>query len=263
MAAPKVPKTTRKRRVATPPAAAPKRTLDRRWWTAIAIAALLIVGALVAISIISAGDDGGDAADDVQPGTALPGAGQIAALLQGIPQDGQILGDPDAPVTVAVYADPQCPACAGFAVETLPDLIERYVRPGDVRLDYRGVAFIGPDSETGLAAAYAAGIQDRLWHFSDLTYANQGAENDGWLDDDFIRAAAASFPGIDVEQLLADRDSAEVEEQLADDKAEAQRVAIQGTPTFQVGRTGEELGEPQLGGDIGKLSGLIDPLLGR
>ncbi len=265
MAAPKVPKSTRKRRVETPPEATPRPRFDRSWWAVIGGVAFLIVAALVTVSLISAGgdDDGEGGGSTVAAGTPLPGAEEIQELLQGIPQDGQVLGEPDAPVTVAVYADPQCPACAGFAVETLPELVERYVRPGDVQLDYRGVPIIGPDSEVGLTAAYAAGLQGHLWHFSDITYAHQGEENDGWLDDDFIRAAAGSFPEIDVEQLFAGRDSDEVKELLAEDVAEAQRVGLQGTPTFQIGRTGEELGEPVLGGDITALAEQIDPLLGR
>lgn len=223
----------------------------------------MIVAALITISILTVGSDGDSGSNGAAPpaGTPLPGAEDVEALLGGIPQDGEELGEPNAPVTLVVYADPQCPACAGFAVETLPELIERYVRPGDVRLQYRGVPIIGPDSETGLAAAYAAGLQGRLWNFSDITYLNQGEENSGWLDDDFIRAAGDSVPGLDVEQLFADRDSAEVEDLLAAARADAEEAGLQGTPTFQVGRTGEALGEPVLGGDIDSLAELIDPLL--
>jgi protein-disulfide isomerase len=238
-----------------------KRPLDRRVWIIVGVAALLILGALVAASVLSGNDDEGDGAQAIPAGTALPGTAEVQELFAGIPQEGPVLGDPDAPVTVAVYSDPQCPACASFAGRTLPDLIERYVRPGDVRIVYRGVPIIGPDSEGGLAATYAAGLQDKLWEFSELTYVNQGAENAGWLDEDFIRTAAGSFPGLDVEQLLEDRDSDAVRAQLAEDVSEAQRIGLEGTPTFQVGRTGERLGDAVLGADLESLSRLIDPLL--
>jgi protein-disulfide isomerase len=261
MAKTRVPKTKGKTRVQTPTPASRRRGLDRRWWIAIGAAGLAIVVALVTVSILSTGDDDSSGGEPVSAGTPLPGAEEVEALLGGIPQDGETLGDPNAPVTLVVYADPQCPACAGFAIETLPDLIEQYVRPGDLLLRYRGVPIIGPDSETGLEAAYAAGLQDKLWHFSDITYLNQGEENSGWLDDDFIRAAAASVPGLDVEQLLEDRDSAEVGELLATAASDAEEIGLEGTPTFQVGPTGGSLGEPVLGGDFESLSALIDPLL--
>jgi len=45
------------------------------------------------------------------------------------------------------------------------------------------MAFLGPESEKGLAAALAAGRQDKLWHVVDLLYANQGPENGGWIND--------------------------------------------------------------------------------
>jgi protein-disulfide isomerase len=261
MARAKVPETRRKPRVQTPAPPASRRRLDRRWWIAIGAVGLAIVAALVTISILSVGGDDSAAEAPAEAGAALPGSDEVDALLGGIPQDGEFLGEPNAPVTLVIYADPQCPACAAFATQTLPELIERYVRLGDVRLQYRGVPIIGPDSENGLEAAYAAGLQNQLWQFSDITYVNQGEENSGWLDDDFIRAAAGSVPGLDVERLLADRDSAEVEELLTAARSDAEAIGLEGTPTFQVGRTGEALGEPALGGDIDSLAELIDPLL--
>jgi protein-disulfide isomerase len=265
MAKTKVPgKQKGKTRVQAPRPAAGRRAIDRRWWIAIGAGALAIVAALVTISVLSARGDGESAADRaLQAGTPLPGADEVTALLRGIPQDGEMLGDPGARVTLVVFADPQCPACAAFAVETLPELIERYVRPGDLRIQYRGVAIIGSDSATGLAASYAAGLQDKLWNLSDVTYLNQGEENSGWLDDDFVRAAAGSVPGLDVALLLDDRESAQVERALQEAQADAQAIGLSGTPTFQVGQTGEKLGQPLAGGDINTLAAEIDPLLGR
>ena len=40
-----------------------------------------------------------------------------------------------------------------------------------------------------------------------LIYNNQGAENTSWLDDDLITSAAASIPGVNVDQLLTERNS--------------------------------------------------------
>jgi protein-disulfide isomerase len=262
MAKSKARKPKRKRRVQAPRTAAPSRAIDRRWWIAIGVGALAIVAVLVAVSVLTTrrGDDSG-ADRAAEAGTPLPGSAEVREMLRGIPQDGESLGAADARVTLVVYADPQCPACAGFAVQTLPELVERYVRPGDVRLEYRGVAIIGPDSTTGLEAAYAAGLQSKLWDFSDVTYLNQGDENSGWLDDDFVRAAAASVPGLDVARVLEDRGSAEVERQLEAAQSQAEDAGIEGTPTFQVGRSDGTLGEPLLGGDIDTLSEVIDPLL--
>ena len=52
------------------------------------------------------------------------------------PQE-QSLGDPQAPVTIIEYASLTCPHCAQFHTEVLPQLKERYIAPGKVRLIYR------------------------------------------------------------------------------------------------------------------------------
>src|SRR5918999_6570099 len=58
--------------------------------------------------------------------TSEGGEEEIQEILAAVPQDGTTLGAEDAPVTVYLYEDLQCPACARFSRETLPDLVTRY-----------------------------------------------------------------------------------------------------------------------------------------
>ena len=102
------------------------------------------------------------------------------------------------------------------------------------------VAFIGPDSQRGRDASLAAGLQNKLFNFTQLLYLNQGTENTGWLDDDMVERAAASIPGLDVQQLLADRDSGAVSDQAAEADRQAEADNISGTPTILVGKTGQK-----------------------
>src|SRR5207249_2191796 len=113
----------------------------------------------------------------------LAGVADNFTLLSGIPQHGNALGSPKAGVTLIEYADLQCPYCGEFARNALPSLIQDYVRTGKVRLVFRGLAFVGPESDAALRASFAAGRQDRLWSFVHLLYTNQGAENSGWVTD--------------------------------------------------------------------------------
>ena len=48
------------------------------------------------------------------------GEGEVLELLAEVPQDGTTLGSEDAPVTVYLYEDLQCPACAAFAPRPSP-----------------------------------------------------------------------------------------------------------------------------------------------
>ena len=92
-----------------------------------------------------------------------PGAGE-RSFLAGVPQHGDTLGSPTLRRHLTVYEDPQCPFCRDWALETLPSVVENYVRPGRVKLVYRGVQIIGPNSQEGLRAIYAAGRQNKLWN---------------------------------------------------------------------------------------------------
>jgi protein-disulfide isomerase len=205
---------------------------------AVGIAAALAV-ALVAASVLSArgdGDGGGGGSE-----TAIAGSADVEAMLEGIAQDGTVLGEPDAPVTLVEYADLQCPFCAEWARETLPELVADYVREGRLRIEFRGLAFIGPESEDALRSALGAAEQGKLWNVVDLVYLNQGAENSGWVTDDFLRAVGEAVPGLDVDRMLADGDSEDTTAAIEEAAASAQASGVQGTPAFEIGETGGEL----------------------
>lgn len=221
------------------------------------VLAMLIAGALVAASL--AGRSDGQAAPE--PPAALDST-RTSQLLAGIPQDGTALGRPDAPVTLVEYGDLQCPYCSAWTHEALPVLVDKYVRPGKLRIEFRGMAFIGPESETGLRAALAAGEQDKLWHVVDVLYHNQGHENSGWLSDETLRVVGASIEGLDVDRML-DRRGA-MSTALEQSKASAATAGIDSTPSFQVGPTGGPLRHvPTTSLDAEALRPAIDALLAR
>ena len=149
----------------------------------------------------------------------------------GIPQAGVALGSPRAPVTLVEYADLQCPYCAEWSGRTLPVLVERYVRPGKLRIVFRGLAFVGPDSEQALRAALAASDRNRMWDVIDGLYRHQGAENSGWVTDGLLEELAGSH-------ALHEGDTPRVDRMLAQARRAAQAAGIAGTPAFQVGPTG-------------------------
>jgi protein-disulfide isomerase len=121
-------------------------------------------------------------------------------------------------------------------------LLDRYVRPGKLRLEFRPVALLGPDSVRAARAAMAAAEQNRLWQFIDLFYVNQGRENTGYVTDRFLRGIAGGVPGLDAGRALRSSAAAAATTQLAENLALARRWAIPGTPTFLVGRSGGRMG---------------------
>jgi protein-disulfide isomerase len=163
---------------------------------------------------------------------------EVRARFAGIPQGGTVLGPPSAPVTLVEFGDLQCPFCRRFDREVMPELLRRYVRTGQVRIDFRPVPLLGPDSLRAARAALAAAEQNRLWQFVDLFYWNQGRENTGYVTDDFLRALAGGVTGLDAGRLLRTRSAAPVDTQVRANLALARQIGIPGTPTFLVGPTG-------------------------
>jgi protein-disulfide isomerase len=166
--------------------------------------------------------------------SAPPASPTPVVRLAGIPQDGTVLGAPEANVTLIEYADPQCPSCRFYTEEIFPAIVNEYVRPGKVKTEFRGFPFIGPDSVKALRFILAAGMQDRLWQLQEALYRNQGGENDGWVTDDLVRQLASEIEGLDVEQLFVDAESDEITTAAEQAAPQAEAAGIRGTPTFLV-----------------------------
>jgi protein-disulfide isomerase len=178
-----------------------------------------------------------------RPDSSAPSGGgpgkPASSLLAGIPQHGNELGPPNAPVVLVEYSDFQCPFCARFAADVLPVIVRDYVRTGTVKLVYRGLAFLGPGSVTALATATAAGSENRMWNVAELLYRYQGPEN-AWVTDDLLRSITTEA-GADADRVFAERDSKTVSATMVRWAHQATADGVQGTPTFLVGRRGEPL----------------------
>jgi protein-disulfide isomerase len=195
-------------------------------------------GVLVLASVLTASDDESALAGRETDTTTVAGATESRALLSGIPQHGIVLGRQDAPVTLVEFADLQCPFCADWSHNAFPDLVREYVRSGKVRIVFRGLAFIGLESQDALRFALAAGEQGKLWNVVHLLYENQGGENEGWVTDGLLTAVGRAVPGLDVERALAGRSRSGVETEIASAQTAAAANGVQGTPSFAVGPTG-------------------------
>jgi protein-disulfide isomerase len=205
-----------------------------------AAALLVLVGAGVGIAVALSGGSS-SAKNTLNRGSlanALPNAAEVQRLLRGIPQHGNVLGKPSAPVSVIEYIDLQCPYCQQFETRALPTLLTRDIRPGKAKLEARILAFIGPDSGRGREAAIAAGQQNKLFNFAELLYFNQGTENTGWLSDTMVNQAAASIPGLDLNRFTAAKGSSAVKNEAATFDSQGRQDGVNQTPTILAGKSG-------------------------
>lgn len=209
-------------------------------------AALLAVIVVVGLVVISQGSDETD--PDAAPSIDL----------SDVPERGIALGEPDAPVTLVEFADPQCPFCADYATDVLPALVEQYVATGEVRMELRLLNFIGDDSRRLANAAHAAGEQDGLWEFMDLAFARQGGENSGYADLAFIEELAVDA-GLDSDPILTAANFPEPDIPSEEARALAGEEGINGTPSFLIGPTDGELEPLEFGSlDVESFQGPID-----
>jgi protein-disulfide isomerase len=239
-----------------------RSTEGRKASPAVLIGALVAIVAIVAVAAVVLVSRGGSGSGATTTGTKLPDAGTIAQQFAGIPQSGDVLGKASAPATLVEYIDLQCPVCRQFETDVMPTIIDRYVRPGKLKVIARPVTIIGPDSETGRRAMIAAFKQNRGFNFAQLLYFNQGPENGGWLDDTMVADAAASIPGVNVAALQQAAGSAAVKQQASTYDSQAQADALSGTPTLVLGKTGGKLTSLGAGSPtVEQLSAQIDQTL--
>jgi protein-disulfide isomerase len=207
-----------------------------------------IAAAIVVVVVLVAFVGGGGGSKSATTTTNASGGGTEATdTFTGIPQSGDTLGKPSAPLALYVFEDPQCPYCRQWNIDTLPTVVQNYVRPGRVKLVYRGIPIISQNSIAGIRAVYAAGLQDRLWQMAEALYERQGEERSGWITIDVIEEAAREV-GANPEKLLKDADSDAVTAKLKEAEQLANRYGINSTPNFGYQKQLGALQPLQIGG---------------
>jgi protein-disulfide isomerase len=228
----------------------------------LAVAAVLVV---VAIVVSGGGGSSGDADSRAAKVTkdqgAVSGQKEASEMLAGVKQDGIFLGDPKAPVRFVEFADLQCPFCREYALQTMPVLVQDYVRAGKVRMEFRDLAFIGKDSQLAGRWAAAAAQQGRLWNFTDIFYFNQGEENTGYVTEAFLTKIARAA-GVDPVKAKAYAGTSAADAPITEATTLAQRFGVNSTPAFLVGKRGGGLAKVDAGPtDTDKLKAAIDSQL--
>lgn len=144
------------------------------------VAAVIIVGLLIIPDLLPAGD-----IISITPNPRPMAQGRAA-------------GDPNAPVTIEVYEDFQCPACKNFSEQISPLVKETYVSTGQVYYVFRHYPFLddnAPRNESDQAAnaSMCAADENRFWDYHDMLFANWNGENRGSFNDRRLLAFAEAL----------------------------------------------------------------------
>ena len=205
-----------------------------------------VIGAVVVIVVVivvaTSGGSSKPKPEQEEKGKTPAVVTEVSSLIGGIPQSGTTLGKPSAPVTMQYFGDLECPICKDFTTGALKPLIERYVRPGKLRIEYRNLETATREPETfrtQQAAAMAAGKQNKAWYYIELFYHQQGEENSGYVTDKYLQELAQQTPGLALSSWTSARGDATFTNAITSDAQAANNNGFTGTPSFLIGKTGQ------------------------
>jgi protein-disulfide isomerase len=197
--------------------------------------AIVVVAVIVVVFAISSSSSGGGLLKAKQ---ATQTETQIESLLAGIPQSGQTLGKPTAPVTMTYFGDLECPICRDFTLTSFPQLVSNEVKAGKVKVVYKSFCTAtcnGPGQSVFTeqqSAAYAAGEQNKFWDFAELFYHEQGTEDTGYVNAHYLDTLAEQTPGLDLNSWQSARSASSLASQVSADESAGTAAGVTGTPTL-------------------------------
>ncbi|MCG3041171.1 DsbA family protein [Streptomyces sp. S1A] len=192
-----------------------------------------LVSALGGVPGSGSGDDEPAARVETPQNTAPPNE-DLLALARRDDGDPNAIGSTDAPVVLIEYADFQCPFCGKFARDTEPELIEKYVEAGVLRIEWRDFPIFGEESEAAARAGYAAGRQGRFWEFHELAFGEERKTNSGHFAEDELVGMAREAGVKDLEKFRSDMDSDAAGKAIERDSREGYELGVTSTPAFLV-----------------------------
>jgi protein-disulfide isomerase len=144
-------------------------------------------------------------------------------------------GDGDARVAIIEYADFECPYCGEYERQTFPQLLHDYIATGKMKYFYRDLPVpMHARAMPAARAARCAGEQGKYWEMHDSLFADQNALSAPAILDrtDSLGLDKTNFS----ECLSSDRYTADIQKNLS----EAQKIGVNGTPTFYIGTVGPD-----------------------
>lgn len=209
-------------------------TLMDRYLTPIAV----VVGALIIAGAFAFGNGGA--------GTGADKGKQAQAVKVNIKdvktQGSPFIGDANAPVTMAIWFDYQCPFCKQLELNVTSQIIEQYVKTGKVKIVFKDFQFLGEDSQTAaeFSRALWEAYPNQYYDWYKAMFVAQDDEGDkGFGDIDSIKALTAKIPGVDVAKVTAlmTQNKAKYVAAISADRDEGQKLGINGTPAIIIGTT--------------------------
>lgn len=190
------------------------------------------------------------------PQIAAPNNGDWTTVVEETPENGYRMGNPNAPVKLVEYASITCHACAAFSETGHTELVNEFVKSGQVSWEYRFYPIFPTDP--GLFMLLRCQGPGPFFGLSEQLYATQSEwversrssqaqiqalpleqQRVAWVGatglDQFFRQRG--LPQARIDQCLANQEELQ---RLSQSKERGDREGVTGTPTFFI--NGEEAG---------------------
>jgi len=161
----------------------------------------------------------------------------VADTTNAGPSQGYLLGKVDAPVKILEFADFECPACAGWATVTEPDVRTRIINTGLANLTYYDFPLtMHKNTLPASNAAACADEQGKFWPMHDRLFAAQDEWNGEATDvpKAFFQRYAGEI-GLDVAKWEQCYDARKYQPRINANLADGLRRGVYSTPTLVIG----------------------------
>jgi protein-disulfide isomerase len=172
-------------------------------------------------------DTGGQLTQTLPKNTPLPSKVKVS-----FDDNDPVQGSKDAPITIIEFSDFQCPYCAKFYTQTLPQIRDNYINTGKVKFVYRDYPLsFHQYAKKAAEAADCAQEQGKFWEFHDMIYENQAS-----LNNEKLKQYAIDL-GLNTNEFNTCLDSGKMSQEVMKDFQDGSSYGVTGTPAFFINGT--------------------------
>ncbi len=144
-------------------------------------------------------------------------------------------GNPAAPLTMLVFSDFQCHFCKLFAQTIKPALVEKYVKPGRLKIVHLDFPFLGQESGWAAQAAQCANDQRKYWDYTDKLHEIQTGHDPTVFSKKNLIDIAQGL-SLDIDQFNQCLDLGKYLQKIQNSFELGEKLGVDGTPTVFINK---------------------------
>lgn len=176
-------------------------------------------------------------------GEPAPPDGPVASLsVDRLDGDYAHLGAADAPETATLYGGWKCPYTREFVDGMLPEIVEEYVQPGELAIEFRAVRFqAGESYGADEPRANRAGLA--VWHevprrfpeYVAALFADQPPETETWATEERLLSFARAAGVEDTDSIATAIEDEQYGSLWRESQSVVEEKGIEGIPRLELG----------------------------